>query len=65
MSEGKKQSEDVKTIEPEHCPLDCEIGLEDCAECGLCEQCPDGAEFSEEELPTHWQLFIEKSKKTP
>lgn len=63
MSEGKEHSDSPKTVGPEHCPPECEIGLDECAECGFCDHCPDAAPFSEEELPPHWRRFMESSKK--
>lgn len=48
-----------------HCAEDCIIGLEECAECGACSHCSDGAQINESDLPSHWQRFIEKSRKSP
>ena len=65
MSEKKGTSEALKLNEQAYCPAECEIGLDECLECGICDHCSDGATLREEELPPHWQSFIEKSKKNP
>lgn len=44
------------------CTIDCPIGLDDCVECGICEHCGHEAELSEDDLPSNWLRFIEKSK---
>jgi hypothetical protein len=41
------------------------MGLDECAECGACGHCADGEQLDEDELPPHWQKFIERSRKTP
>ena len=52
------------------CPADCIHGDDDggqlfidpadCLDCGLCEpECPVGAIFLDDELPTKWQNFIQ------
>lgn len=55
----------VKAVEDTHCTEHCIIGLDECAECGACDLCSDGVVVEEEELPLHWQSFIEKSKRSP
>ncbi|HVY56065.1 MAG TPA: hypothetical protein VHC46_09945 [Thermodesulfobacteriota bacterium] len=45
------------------CHEPCVIGLEECAECGICEHCSDGTSLDEDTLPSHWQKFIENSRK--
>ena len=45
------------------CRESCVIGLDECAECGICEHCADGAKLEEDTLPPHWQKFIENSRK--
>jgi NAD-dependent dihydropyrimidine dehydrogenase PreA subunit len=33
-----------------------------CIDCGLCvDECPHGAVFSEEDLPTKWRSFVERN----
>ncbi|MEW6144611.1 MAG: hypothetical protein AB1598_06280 [Thermodesulfobacteriota bacterium] len=62
----KKQTTPSAADKPAgRCPEECIIGLDECAECGVCGHCADGAHLIEDELPSHWQKFIEKSKKTP
>ncbi|MEQ9619010.1 MAG: hypothetical protein RIG61_07520 [Deltaproteobacteria bacterium] len=62
---GDNKENTVKNVEGTHCPEHCVIGLEECAECGACDFCSDGVVIKEEELPLHWQRFIEKSKMPP
>ena len=52
---GEKPSDD--------CHESCVIGLDECAECGICEHCADGAKLDEDTLPPNWQKFIENSRK--
>jgi hypothetical protein len=63
MSEKKENPGLVEDEEHSHCSEECMIGLEECAECGACAHCSDGAQLNEKELPPHWQQFIEKSRK--
>lgn len=49
----------------QHCADECVLGIEECAECGACDHCADGASLVEEELPSRWQKFIEKIRKNP
>ena len=65
MSEKKPTSASSKSDSQEHCPVHCEIGLDECVECCICDHCSDGATIAVEELPPHWQSFIEKNKKSP
>lgn len=58
---GEKKNTLIPTIE-EHCSEQCLIGLDECVECGACDFCSDGVVLKEEELPFHWQQFIEKTK---
>jgi len=44
-----------------HC-FECPVGLEGCAECGMCDYCEHDASLDESELPSSWLIFIEKSK---
>ena len=63
MSEKKENSGIVEDKERSHCAEECMIGLEECAECGACAHCSDGAHLDEDELPTHWRQFIKNSGK--
>ena len=65
MSEKKEIPAAAEAKTPDHCPEECIIGLDECAECGACGHCTDGARLDEDDLPLHWQRFIEKSKKSP
>jgi hypothetical protein len=65
MSEKKPTPATSKSDSHEQCSIHCEIGLDECVECGICDNCSDGATIVEEELPPHWQSFIEKNKKNP
>jgi hypothetical protein len=58
MSDLKRNSE---TNMKAHC-IECPIGLENCAECGMCDHCEHDAALNETELPPNWLRFIEKSK---
>jgi len=61
---GKKAETPAPGEKPgDDCHEPCVIGLEECAECGICEHCPDGAKLDEDTLPPHWQKFIESSRK--
>lgn len=61
---GKKPDNPAPGEKPgEDCHESCVIGLDDCAECGICEHCSDGARLDEDALPSHWQKFIESSRK--
>lgn len=62
----KKQTIPPPADKPaDHCPEECIMGLDECAECGACGHCADGEQLDEDELPPHWQKFIERSRKTP
>jgi len=58
MSDVKEKLEHTKEA---HC-VECPVGLEDCAECGMCDHCEHDAALDESELPSNWLRFIEKSK---
>lgn len=58
MADTKDSPESKKE---EHC-IECPIGLENCAECGMCDHCEHDAALNESELPSSWLRFIEKSK---
>lgn len=61
---GKKPETPAPGEKPgEDCHESCVIGLDDCAECGICEHFPDGARLDEDALPSNWQKFIENSIK--
>jgi hypothetical protein len=65
MSDKKEKPVSAEDKQDQHCAEECMIGLDECAECGACDHCADGARLDEEELPPHWQKFIQKSGKTP
>ncbi len=58
MADTKYSPESKKD---ERC-VECPIGLENCAECGMCDHCEHDAALDENELPPNWLRFIEKSK---
>ncbi len=64
MGEKKEDPGASGDKEQLHCTEECMIGLEECAECGACVHCSDGAHLDEDELPHHWKRFIENSKKS-
>ena len=65
MSDKKEKPVSAEDKPDQHCAEECMIGLDECAECGACDHCADGARLDEEELPPHWQKFIQKSRRTP
>jgi hypothetical protein len=65
MSDKKEKAVSAGDTPDQHCVEECVLGIEECAECGACDHCADGAQLDEEELPSHWRKFIQKSTKTP
>jgi len=58
MSDTRDSLESKKE---EHC-IECPAGLDECVECGACDNCEHDAALDENELPPNWLRFIEKSK---